>query len=262
MVAVAALVPSPVPTVWIDASVSLEIDTLGDLYRELDLLEECRIRGSNVRVEDRRLRTQGAWWLAMALCKQGTTTVVSKHENLKQMLNHLAPPGTERGNWTAAVAWVFEPGGVFDGWRRRMHEGGEGLSDRKMDLYMIEKAHENNLTLITRDGDLIRKKGPKGGITPIRPEQYAASIISRDDARAMFLGRLARAVMIWVYNAPAGDESSDVKRRAKAGRTLLDQYRWIWEPAASTEPLASSSGLGARPLGEGIFDGTSYRILL
>ncbi len=180
------------------------------------------------------MRTQGAWWLAMALCKQGATTVVSKHENLNRMLDHLAPPGTERGLWTAAIAWVFEPGGVFAGWTRRARgrRGAQRLGDGPIH---DRAARDHELTLITRDGLLIKKKGPKQGVMPIKPEAFAASIISRDDAQKIFLDRLERAVLLWIHNPPVGNELNDFKVRANAGRILLEQYRWIWEPAGSTE---------------------------
>lgn len=244
---VAVVLPDPVPTVWIDASVELEIDTQGDLYRELDRVENCSLLGSNARIEYRRLRAQGSWWMAMALCKGRVTTVVSAHENLNAMLEHMAPPNTDRGVWAAAVAWVLEPHGVFDGWTRRADLDGEKLSDRAMDRLMVEKARDHQLTLVTRDAGVIKKKGPKQGVTPIEPEDYARAIISRETGRTMFLERLERAALAWLASEPLSAQ------RVDAMGVLLRQFRWIWEPADATPPLASSSGLGAQLPGERMF---------
>ncbi len=138
----------------------------------------------------------------MALCTRGITTVVSAHENLDAMREHLAPPGTDRGMWAAAVAWVLEPHGMFAGWTRRADLDGTELSDRQMDRLMVRKSREHKLTLITRDGEVIKKKGPMEGVLPVIPEDFARRIISREEGRAMFLERLERAAIDWLTSEP------------------------------------------------------------
>jgi len=213
-------------TVWIDTSVSLEIETQGDLFRELDLIEHCQLRGSLARVEDRRMRAQGSWWMAMALCKQRATTVISEHENKNAMRRYLAEPGTDREVMSNALESMLFVNGLLEGWNRRMHPDGCHLSDRQMDLYMVEKAREHEMTLITRDVPVIEKKGPAGGVHPLTPEQYAAQYISWRDARDMFFERLGRAVT--AYAAAAIHR----RNRVSAGHVVLRRFEWIWVPRA------------------------------
>ena len=235
-------------TIWLDTSVALEIDTQGDLYRELDLAEAGAL---HARVEYRRMRAQGSWWMAMAFCTRRVTTVQYEHESLRNMLMRMAPPGTERGQWAATIAWVFEPGGMFDGWRRSADKDGAGLGDRARDRLMVDKCREHNLSLVTRDKGIPMERARAVGVVAVDPETYAAAVLTREIAREMFLERLDAAAIAWVVAEPS--RGLYLERRVDSMLVILRMYRWIWESGNASSSLVSSTGMGAQATGEPMF---------
>jgi len=227
-----------VPSMWIDTCVEVEIDTFGDIYAELDRVEIGSLLGTPERIEYRRLRAQGSWWMGMALCKQHATTIVAMHEVKNLMVEKLAPPGTDLGALAAAIVWVLGEHGIFEGWTRQGDLDGEKLSDRSMDRLIVEKARDHALTLVTRDGGMITKTGPKKGVTPIEPEDYARVVLSREDAREMFLGRLDGALLAYAATVPGAP------RRMEGLWNLRRQYQWVWAPPGDVGIVESTGSTG------------------
>jgi len=243
-------------THWIDTNVMLEVYSHGDLYMDGGLSQCTEPPGLNTAVdpEGRRVRMQGALWMAMALCRLGAVSLTYQHENLRNILR-LAPPDSEVGAWTSTILYVLGDGGVFRGWERLMTASGEGLSDRDRDRLIIRACAQTPivapipgitsereqlmaealatirehtpgpLVLVTRDGRLIRE-ATAAGVDATDPEAFAARTMTREAARAMFEARLEQAISRYITRGPLGEWLL----RVRAMERVRELHVAIWTP--------------------------------
>jgi hypothetical protein len=245
------VVPDRARTHWVDTAVMLEVYSHGDLHKEWALRE----LGAHADPEGRRLRLQGALWMAMALCRLRAVSLSYQHENLRNILR-LAPPDSDVGDWTATIVYVLGDGGVFQGWDRLMTSSGERLSDRDRDRLIIRACASHPITtpvpnitperarlmadalatirehtpgplaLVTRDADLIRRARAEG-IDADEPEPFAARTLTRDEARQMFDARLEWAMARYVARGPF----DEWLLRVRAMEPVRQVHDAIWTPA-------------------------------
>lgn len=259
------MVTQRAPTHWIDTNVMLEVYSHGDLYMDWGLSECTKPPGLNIAVdpEGRRVRMQGALWMAMVLGQLNAVSLTYQHENLRNILR-LAPPDSEVGGWTSTILYVLGDGGMFRGWERLMTASGEGLSDRDRNrrlsdrdrdrlivracaptpivtpiqgitpereqlmaegLAAIRERVPGPLVLITRDRRLIRE-AVAAGIYAADPEAYSARTMTRMTARAMFEARLEQASSRYIALGPL----DEWLLRVRAMDRVRKLYLAVWTP--------------------------------
>jgi hypothetical protein len=211
-----------VPTVWVDTNVMLEVYSHGDAFDAGDL-------GDRGQLEERRLRMRGSLWMAMALCRGRVVSVTYQHENVRNILR-MAPPGSTRGTWTAAILYIIVDGGVFDGWERMMTNQGAQLSNPQRDRFMIEQCRDHGMILVSRDREA-RDIAATEGVIAMLPEEYGASVLNDVQACEMFMGRLRGAVDRY----PNGYPPEERAVRADAALAIFELYERLWMPAGSFE---------------------------
>jgi hypothetical protein len=239
-------------THWIDTDVMLEVYSHGDIYVEWALSRCSKPPGLIGNPERRRVRMQGALWMAMALCAVGAVSISYEHENLRNILR-LAPPDSEVGGWTSSILYQLGDGGVFGGWDRIATRSGAPLSDRDRDRLSVRACSAKPLTvpipgitsererllaealedirahtagplvLVTRDGRLTRE-ARAAGVDAGDPETIAARTMAREAAGAMFESRLAEAVNRYIARGPLDEWLV----RVQATDNIARVYRAVW----------------------------------
>jgi hypothetical protein len=137
----------------------------------------------------------------------------------------MAPPGTERGNWTAAIVYVLGDGGVFAGWEQLLTTDAASLSNRDRDQHIVRECSSDAMSLVTRDQQVIRE-ARSAGVDCDEPEPIAARTLNREDARAMFEQRLLSACDRY---AAVGDIATRAQRIA-AAEHVAEVYAAFWAP--------------------------------
>lgn len=216
----ARMVNERTPTVWVDTNVLVEVYSHGDLHAAWQ-----GGLGPPGAVDERRARMQGSLWMAMALCRGLVQSVHYGHEGLN-VLVQIAPPGTDIGAWTSVVLYVLGDGDVLAGWERAYTMDGQGLPNRDRDRLMVRHCIEDGLILITRDQQVIREACAQM-VDVVEPEDYAARVLERGAARAMFLQRLALATSRYVAQGGPPQERTD---RVSEMGIVTELYTSIWEP--------------------------------
>jgi hypothetical protein len=254
-------------THWIDTNVMLEVYSHGDLYMKWGLTQCTKPPGLNTEAdpEARRVRIQGAMWMAMALCHLRAVSLTYQHENQRNILR-LAPLDSEVGGWTSTILYVLGDGGVFRGWDRLMTASGEGLSDRDRDRLIVRVCAPNPivapipsitpererlmaealatlrvhtpgpLVLVTRDARLIRE-ATAVGVDAIDPEAFGARAMTREAARVMFEARLDQAISRYIARGPLGEwllriRAMDRVRKLHAAIWTPPEQPWFPRPIA------------------------------
>lgn len=170
-------------TVWVDSNVMAEIMSQGDLYRDY--------RRGAVITEQRRMMAQCSLWLAMALDDAATVTVSYEHETTR-VIQRLAPPGSDAGQWTWAWAALLKPY-VFPRWIGYLTEQGVELAENdERDQLMVDLCRADGFTLVSRDKGA-QNRARAAGVPVVTPEEYATAVMTRDAARERFFERLAVA---------------------------------------------------------------------
>jgi hypothetical protein len=214
------MLPERRPTEWVDTCVML------DFYSQISAYKNAAAGATALEATRRQMRA--ANWLAMASDKESTVTVSFEHENVRNLLTKAAP-GTSAGAWSAAAVWILKDH-VCPEWEAHLDPFGEKVTENgverettndERDQIMVDAAKRDGLTVITTDGGA-RKRARKDGVPVKSPEEFAASVISFEDARAKFFKRLDLALLKYTaanYLDP---------KAAEAAKAMRDLYDIIW----------------------------------
>ena len=203
---------------WVDTNTMLEVYSHGDIFDAGDT-------GDVAAVELRRMRMQGALWMAMALAQHSVHSVTYAHENVRN-IRRMAPPGSNRGVYTSAVLYLLGDGGVFAGWEASATDLGEGLTNRERDRLMIDQCRDDGLILVSRDEEVVATARAEG-VQALRPEEYGASVLTNAQARTIFMDRLRAAVDWYPTTRPASEHDEAIA----AAQYHIDVYGRVWLPA-------------------------------
>lgn len=241
-------------THWIDTDVMLEVYSHGDLYFEWALNRCSKPPGLIGNPEGRRVRMQGALWMAMALSNARAVSLSYQHENERNILR-IAPPDSEVGGWTSSIVYQLGDGGVFEGWERILTRSGMDLSDRDRDRLSVRVCAPNPITvpipgitpererllaealaeirvhttgplvLVTRDGKLTRE-ARAAGVDVGDPETIATLTMTREAGRALFESRLRDAMNRYIARGPL----DKWLQRIQATENITRVFRAVWTP--------------------------------
>jgi hypothetical protein len=216
----------PSVTVWIDTNVMHEIMGQGDLFRDF-------VKGP-AKVEERRMRLQGALWFATALDAEATVTACYGHE-VAAGTERLAKIGTGAGTWTAVAVQLLRPH-VFPQWQPSWTDDGQVIFDdptkgvrkrgAELDALIVQRCTERSLILVTRDDKgTIGEARASGSITVLTPEEYAAARLSRGQARQRFMERLGIGAIHRIVDATPEARQRTIEEM----KVIVGTYRSAWQ---------------------------------
>jgi hypothetical protein len=111
------------------------------------------------------------------------------------------------------------------------------LSNPQRDRYMAEACAKRSMAFVSRDAKAL-EYATNLGVRAVEPEAFAASILSRDRARVMFLKRLDAATILAIHDyvghrllrgMKTGEDVDKNDWLLRHLRDVIERYEGVWE---------------------------------
>jgi hypothetical protein len=198
-----------------------EFLTTIDIARAADLKV---ITGTRIDLEQRRLRTRGTLWMAMALDAISAPTLGLEDEYLPFLFKNTRDPWSE--GWATLIHHFVKPE-IFPNWFMLNLDARLG-SNKRNDTIIVEKAKELGVPVITRDRGVVLKAVARG-VTAMSPESFASPILKVAEARERFFERYDSRSIAWVLDSVGSYLDRDAtKNQSETLRRWRIRYEYVW----------------------------------
>ncbi len=209
---------------WVDTNVLLELYSNHDIQNAYDESATGATKGATV--AQRGERYAGACWMAMALCKDATSTMSFGDESLALLQRKNGLSDSQGSLRVTFVIHVLSENGFFDGWESQHYEPTlvePTLVGNAYDLLIGAICRRQNKPIISRD----KKQEDWAGLTCFTPEEWAEkSGLTKDAAAKMCADRLGTAGS--KYLAKHRAEGTYTDSREQNVVQLLNEFNARW----------------------------------
>lgn len=225
------------PSAFVDSNVIYEFTTAEDISSAVDL----KVKFGVIRtLEERRLRSQGTLWMAIALDHIQGATLGLEDESMPLVMRRMIDD--DREAWLTLALQFVRPE-ICPEWTLLNLDARVGKNGYN-DTIIAEDAARRGIPVITRDDGVVRKTEARGGVA-VSPEAFADHIISLAVARQRFFQRWDERAPAWVIRStPDGSVDSRVAR-SQAARLRYSRIRFEWIWAESSRGFTLHTGHSA-----------------
>jgi hypothetical protein len=196
------------------------LTTIG-IARAVDLK---MLTGTRIDLEQRRSRTRGTLWMAIALDALAVSTLGLEDEYLPFLFKNTRDPWSE--GWATLIHHFVKPE-IFPNWFMLNLDAQLG-SHKRNDTIIVEKAKELGVPVVTRDRGVVQKAVARG-VAAMSPESFAAPVMTLAEARKRFFERYNSRSIGWVLDTVGSYlDREAIKNQCETLRRWRIRYEYVW----------------------------------